>query len=433
MKICTLINTYNSEEYLWYVLTSIYPFVERLVIIDGAFNKKMPTPLSTDKTDEIVRSFPDPEKKIIYIRGAAKSQIEQRSKVFKFTKSFDWLFLVDDDEVYKGKDLKTLREFLSRTTKSAFKIGGYTFFNSFSWYRYVADPRIWRILPDMEFIGSNNIRWQKGVYDRNKMPVISGIMKYHYSYVRAPVRTKIRARQTALKHYPYTTDLNGYFVREGILRSLRKFSSDHPEIMRNHPYRKRVWNPPKIKSWNEYYTDWHKADYDRHIKAWKGLCHRVARYTPKNGKILEVGTGTGMMSIYLSKMGFRVIGIDNNEMQIRRAINLAKELKSKAKFRYSNLFNLNNKKGKMDIAFSQGLLEHFSDKDIKRIIKKQFEVAKIVAFSVPLDKFGHKSRGDERLLPEKYWKNLVKDYKIVHWSKFSKDKQLIGILKWSKE
>lgn len=425
MKICTLTNTYNSEEYLWYLLKSIYDFSDRLVTIDGAFNHKMPSPISTDQTDVIVRSFPDPKKKIVYRRESANSQIEQRSKVFKYTKGFDWLFLIDDDEIYKSKDLKRLRELLVKARRNAYRIGGYTFFNSFNWYRYVADPRIWRILPRMQFIGSNNIRWEKGIYDRSKMVVIPEIMKYHYSYVRSVARAGIRRAQTAVKHYPYTVDKKGFFVRPGILGNLRKFTGEHPEIMQNHPYRKRVWDPPKIKSWDEYYTDWHKKDYERHIKAWKGLCHRVARLTPKDGKILEVGSGTGMMSIYLSSMGFRVIGTDSNPIQVKRAINLAKELDSKAKFKQIDLFSLEHGKGKMDTAFSQGLLEHYSDQDIERIINKQFEVAKVVVFSVPLDKFGHRSRGDERLLPENYWRKLIQNYKILHWSTFSKDKQLI--------
>ena len=184
----------------------------------------------------------------------------------------------------------------------------------------------------------------------------------------------------------------------------------------------------KLKSWDNYYTDWGKKDYERHIKAWKGLCHRVARSTPKGGKILEVGSGTGMMSIYLSSMGFRVIGIDSNAVQVKRATNLAGELNSRAKFRQMDLFSLDGK-GKMDTAFSQGLLEHYSDQDIKRIINKQFEVAKVVAFSVPLDKFGHASRGDERLLPENYWRKLVEGYKILHWSTFAKGKQLICVIR----
>lgn len=187
--------------------------------------------------------------------------------------------------------------------------------------------------------------------------------------------------------------------------------------------------PKKLKPWNEYYTDWHKKDYDRHIKAWKAFCHRVARFTPKGGKILEVGSGTGMMSIYFSFMGFRVIGIDSNAVEVKRATNLARELNSKVKFKQMDLFSLDHGKGKMDTAFSQGLLEHYSDQDIKRIINKQFEVAKVVAFSVPLDKFGHASRGDERLLPESYWRKLVEDYEILHWSTFSKGKQLICIIR----
>lgn len=239
MKICTLTNTYNSEEYLWYVLRSIYDFSDQLVIIDGAFNAKMPSLLSTDRTDKVVKSFPDPQRKIRYERGPARTQLEQRGKVFKYLKGFDWLMIVDDDEICKPEDLKRLREFLAKARDDAFRIGGFTFFNSFDWYRWVADPRLWRVKQGMRFVGSNNLRGKKANYDRNKMEVIPGVVKYHYSYVRNPKRLAIRKNQAKVK-YPYKVE-GKFFVRDGI--DFRKFTGQHPKIMEKHPYRKIKWSP----------------------------------------------------------------------------------------------------------------------------------------------------------------------------------------------
>jgi len=240
MKICTLTNTYNSEEYLQYVLKSIYDFSDLLVIIDGAFNKKMPSELSTDKTDRIVKSFPNPKKKIRYERGAARNQLEQRGKVFKYLKGFDWLMIVDDDEIYKSEDLKRIRQFLSKAKDDAYKIRGFTFFNSFDWYRHVADPRIWRVKPGMRFVGSNNLRGKRAKYDRNKMKAVPGVMKYHYSYVRSVKRFNIRIRQTKVKKYPYKVK-GKFFIRKDI--HFKRFTGEHPAIMKNHPYRKIKWSP----------------------------------------------------------------------------------------------------------------------------------------------------------------------------------------------
>jgi len=239
LKICTLTNTYNSQEYLWYALKSIYDWTDLLVVIDGAFNDRMPSRISSDQTTAIVKKFPDFEKKIRFEVGAGSNQLEQRGKVLKYLKGFDWLFIVDDDEIYKPEDLKKLRQFLSNTKDDAFKIGGFTFFNSFDWYRWVADPRLWRVKANMKFVGSNNLVGHHAKYDRNKMKVVPGIAKYHYSYVRDVKRWNIRIEQTKVE-YPYTVE-GRFFVRKGV--SFRKFKGEHPEIMENHPYRKIKWHP----------------------------------------------------------------------------------------------------------------------------------------------------------------------------------------------
>jgi len=184
-----------------------------------------------------------------------------------------------------------------------------------------------------------------------------------------------------------------------------------------------------MTKWHDYYKDWTVKDYNRHIRAWKGFCHIVARHsTGKN--LLELGFGTGQMSIYLSLKGYKVVGIDKNEIQVKRAMSLASQLKAKPVFDWCDLFEYKNPYPfKFDAVFSQGLLEHYTDQQIKQIFDLSFKLGNRVAFSVPLDKFGHKSRGDERLLPDTHWKALVSNYKILHWSKFADDKQLAAVIK----
>jgi 2-polyprenyl-3-methyl-5-hydroxy-6-metoxy-1,4-benzoquinol methylase len=184
-----------------------------------------------------------------------------------------------------------------------------------------------------------------------------------------------------------------------------------------------------MKEWNEYYSDVNKEWYLQHIEAQKGFAHRVARFTPENEPILEIGFGTGQISIYLSLMnkGYKCYGIDSNRQQVCRAHKLALEMGADVHFQELDAFEL---KGlNYHTIFSQGLLEHFESYDIKGLLKTQFQNCKIVAFSVPLDKFGHKSRGDEILRPESEWKEIVSDYKILYWETFAQGKQLIGILK----
>jgi 2-polyprenyl-3-methyl-5-hydroxy-6-metoxy-1,4-benzoquinol methylase len=197
----------------------------------------------------------------------------------------------------------------------------------------------------------------------------------------------------------------------------------------------------KIKEWNKFYDDVNKDWYLQHVKAVKGFAHRVARFTPENESILEIGFGTGQISIYLDlmKKGYKCYGIDSNREQVVRAHKLAIEMNANVHFQELDAFKL--KDLNYHTIFSQGLLEHFESYDIKALIKKQFENCKVVAFSVPLDKFGHKSRGDEILRSEYEWMEIItelqinesKKYEVLYWETFSQGKHLIGILKEVKE
>lgn len=448
-NIMVLMNVFNSEEYLWYALKSIYNFPPKIVIIDGAFSEKMPSKYSTDGTRKIIESFPDPDKKIIYERTWSKTQKEQRSKGLRHLRERHWLFIFDDDEIYKKKDLENLKIFLEKEArKDSYYIGSYTFINSFEWCRYIPSPRIFRWKPGMAFIGSNNLTWNYGKEKYKGIITIPDVLRYHYSYVRNNKRLEIRKIQTSHARYPYEKH-GRFFSRKDIYPV--KFQHTHPEIMRDHPYAKITWHPkeskmkqgPRVKptitdpqekkevmAWDEYYKPFHSEDYKRHIEAWKGICHIIARFAPREGgRILEMGSGTGMMSVYLSKMmpqKFYCVGFDNNPKQIIRAKNLTLEIGARAKFACRDLFQLNLKKvGVYHIVFSQGLLEHFSNEQIKQALEIMFKIGRIIIFSVPIDKFGHKSRGDERLLSDSFWRRMVQPYQMLHFSMFAHDTQIV--------
>lgn len=190
-----------------------------------------------------------------------------------------------------------------------------------------------------------------------------------------------------------------------------------------------------MKKWNEYYKEWTVADYTQHVKAVKGFAHRLIEFTPDRGKLIEIGFGTGQISILLAGMGYILTGIDNDQELVERAIRLKNKVLGKNKlypeFICADVFDIipDQVFPFYHTAFSQGLLEHFGDMQIKTMLEIQFAIASVVGFSVPLDKFGHQSRGDERLLPKEYWINeLTKGYKKLYVSTFANDKQLTCII-----
>ena len=119
------------------------------------------------------------------------------------------------------------------------------------------------------------------------------------------------------------------------------------------------------------------------------------------------------MSVYLSKEGADTIGIDNDERNIALAGKNNSVLRGNAKFTKADAFHLPYPDKSFDVAFSQGLLEHFDCQDIIKLIDEQLRVAKAVAFSVPNKFYNHKDFGDERLFTKKEWESILSKYDIL--------------------
>ncbi|HIG96329.1 TPA: class I SAM-dependent methyltransferase [Candidatus Woesearchaeota archaeon] len=129
--------------------------------------------------------------------------------------------------------------------------------------------------------------------------------------------------------------------------------------------------------------------------------------TPKG--ILEVGSGTGVMTIFLSHLGYDVVSIDNNEVVLKKAQKNNKHYNGTVKFKFGDAFKIPFKNGSFDMAISQGFFEHFNNEEIKKLLDEQLRVArKSVLISVPNSYYPVLDRGDERLRPLEWWLGLFR-------------------------
>lgn len=168
-----------------------------------------------------------------------------------------------------------------------------------------------------------------------------------------------------------------------------------------------------MKTWEEYYsTDLNLHEYLRNLSAHSTLFEEIIHESPS--KLLEIGVGTGSMSIFLSHLGLTVIGADNNEKVINKASKLSEKLNGKVKFVKADAYNLVDKFGTdyFDIIFSQGFFEHFDDKEIEKLINEQLKVGKVVFISVPSNFYPKKDLGNERLLSVDEWKKILNNADI---------------------
>ncbi len=142
---------------------------------------------------------------------------------------------------------------------------------------------------------------------------------------------------------------------------------------------------------------------------------RIINYSwhDKQRRLLEVGVGTGVLSIYLSFQGFNVTAIDNNSDVLERAAQLNARLGGGCKFCEMDMFRLDYTEGSFDTVFHQGVLEHYDEETIKKAISEQLRAGKRVIFSVPSEKYGVHDFGDENLWPFKRWKHLLKSFRVI--------------------
>lgn len=123
----------------------------------------------------------------------------------------------------------------------------------------------------------------------------------------------------------------------------------------------------KIGEWERQ-----KAPY---FKKEAGIEAKIALEWMKNKKsskkLLDIGCGAGRNSILFSKNGFECLGIDFSKTAIKLAKILAKEEKSKAKFKCIDFFDLNlPSKEKFDLAMDFGCFHHLKKSQWKEYKKK---------------------------------------------------------------
>lgn len=136
---------------------------------------------------------------------------------------------------------------------------------------------------------------------------------------------------------------------------------------------------------------------------------KILFYAGPNGKVLEAGCGTGVISTYLSNCGLEVTAVDIDEDMLKVARKISKQFSQKPGFKRVDLFKSDFPVDYYDLVFSHGVLEHFSDKQIITLIKKQLRMSKTLIFSVPSNYLSNKDRyyGNERFLSVEKWKRLI--------------------------
>lgn len=169
---------------------------------------------------------------------------------------------------------------------------------------------------------------------------------------------------------------------------------------------------------------------DDKIRNKKVLINLIKKYS-KNNKLLEAGSGTGVLSTYMASLDFDVTGIDIDKdiLGLSRKIAKSYPSKNKPKFIKKSIFELDYDDNYFDVSFSNGVLEHFNDDEIIDTLKQQMRVSKYVIFGIPTKYFNREEAmyGDERYMDYTFWRDLIKksdgkilEEKSMHYMSFRK-------------
>ncbi len=170
--------------------------------------------------------------------------------------------------------------------------------------------------------------------------------------------------------------------------------------------------------WEQYYKE-RPLSVERYINnIWdhKPLLIEIASC---GRNILEVATGTGNLSIFLSHLSYNVVSVDNNDSVLKIAQHNNANFKGGVTFKKADAFNLPFDDDSFDVCFSQGFFEHFADDDIGKLLWEQLRVSRKVLFSVPSFWYPRQDFGDERLMKKEAWLRILSEFQVEKASYYS--------------
>lgn len=207
--------------------------------------------------------------------------------------------------------------------------------------------------------------------------------------------------------------------------------------MQNH-HLKGAWYATLSNLMNPLFTD---KQFNQYLKRHKEKINFYKKFI-KGNRILDIGCGFGYSSIPLSRLGYKITALDNNKQVLKVIRKNAKKFGKDIRIVEGDVFNVDKIfKGEVfDCSISGGLLEHFTKKDIRKIIKKQLKLTPIVIADIPIhsNKLTLKKKylnfrrrictdGVYRNLWDKgFWiKNVLKGFNIIY-NKSSKSSKHTG-------
>jgi glycosyltransferase involved in cell wall biosynthesis len=245
MRLSVLMTVYNEGDFVDYAIRACLPFVDDLVIVEGAYQEtiRLNKPArSTDGTCEIIEKYRD-NSKVSIIYANEESDKDQRNVGLERIKVLNpdgWLLIIDGDECWTENNIlavKKLATLLDKQNVKASYFTSLTFVNDPYHYTNQEFPRLFKITSDCQFTNDNFMKW--GNLGWSAPHVIKHNIKYcHYSFLKSKERFHLKRDWWMHRglgkdfDYGWHMDQNGKIYDAS--HKIFKFTGKHPEIMQSH-------------------------------------------------------------------------------------------------------------------------------------------------------------------------------------------------------
>ena len=113
MRVVACYSVLNEGEFLPYSLKSVLPFVDKVVIVEGAYqchvDNNQGQTHSIDDTWEVAQRFCD-HPKVTAFQASEPDQMRQRDLYLDRLEDGDIYLLIDGDELYRGQDIQFIKD-----------------------------------------------------------------------------------------------------------------------------------------------------------------------------------------------------------------------------------------------------------------------------------------------------------------------------------
>jgi hypothetical protein len=224
MKIAFGMIVFEGDYVLKECLEQVYPYATQILISEGPvkFWQERGRTTSTDRTNEIIDNFPDPDNKITVVHGQFEEKDEQCNAYIKHLQpDIDYLWNLDSDEVFKKNDIEKTIDYLKVNQPTSVGVRSKSFYGGFDNYLTGFELqrdnflRIFRVVegskwlthrpPTIQYPQNSNIT--KKHIDSNTFYKETGVEMYHYSYVfPKQVKNKIEYYQAKVSKHKCIED-----------------------------------------------------------------------------------------------------------------------------------------------------------------------------------------------------------------------------------